>query len=522
MRVSLINLNLIGPDAIGQNLLQQLRFFQRSGDEARIYVPTPPEQIPDDVLPFVTVTDAETLRSGADAHFAASDLYVFHYGGWYDLLESLQTLARGAVILNYHNVTPPALWQGGEAVKTALAAGVDGVSRIAALADLIVTPSQFNAGELTQRYAIDADRIRVVPLPVALERFAQGAPDPALVQAYDLTGQRVTLYVGRMAGNKRVDLLIEAMPAVLAAVPNALLLLVGDDRSNPDFRAVVAACRERAAALGIGERVRFTGRVDDLPAHYRLAEVYATASLHEGFGVPLIEAMASGLPVVAANATAHPWVLGDAGLLTDPADPAALAAALIQLLTDDQRYGEQVRRGLARAAEFSVERFRVNWADAVAETLRWLPNRTFTRYTRPANGAKTAVQLRLAGLDKEAKVMPEQYVVRSGVPLVGPGLAWFRRNLTSHLREPYLDPMMRRQEKFNRRVVESLAALAGAQAEGAAAGEAERSRLAALEAQCGELAAQVARLQRELDQLRGMAPGPDAEPASAHPVEPSP
>jgi hypothetical protein len=164
-----------------------------------------------------------------------------------------------------------------------------------------------------------------------------------------------------------------------------------------------------------------------------------------------------------------------------------------------------VRRGLARAAEFSVDRYRVHWAGAVAETLRWLPNRTFTHKVRPASGAKTAAQLRLTGLDKEARVMPDQYVVRSGAPLIGPGLAWFRRNLTSHLREPYLDPMMRRQEKFNRRVVESLTALAAAQAGSEKPVDPAGARLVALEERCALLAAEVIRLQSELEALRHKA-----------------
>ena len=107
--------------------------------------------------------------------------------------------------------------------------------------------------------------------------------------------------------------------------------------------------------------------------YYRSASVYATASLHEGFGVPPVEAMACALPVVASRAAAHTTVIGDAGLLTEPGNAADLAANIVAVLTDEALRVDLVRRGLERAREFSLERYDSDWEKIVAEVTSGLP-----------------------------------------------------------------------------------------------------------------------------------------------------
>lgn len=463
MRVSLINLNLIGQDAIGQCLLHQRRFFLRRGDEVRIYVQHPPEGVPDEVRQEVRVVNPVDLIARHDDYFLTSDLYVYHYPGRYELLETMKGLDRGAVIFYYHNVTPPTLW-GASVGADDLARGQAGVSKLAPYADLVVTVSPFNAEELARDHGCAPESIHVLPLAVPLDAFHPGPADPALLRAYGLEGKRVILFVGRLAGNKRVDLLVEALAQVQRSVPNARLLVVGDDRSNPAFVEVAAGIRRRAAELGVADDVILAGRVDDLPSHYRLADVYASASLHEGFGVPLIEAMACGVPLVVSNATAHPWVAGDAALLCEPDSSDDLAAHLARLLTDDTLYSDLVQRGLARARDFSLEQFNAGWAKIVNEATAWLADRPYrtpasARRGQPRGGIDDQ-DLPLADeidlLAKTAGEVVQPYVVRSKLPVVGPLIAWTRRNLTSHLREPYLDPTLRRQENFNWLVVQTL------------------------------------------------------------------
>jgi len=485
-------MNLEGRDAIGQMILAQVRFFQRRGDTVQVYLVHPARHVPLAVKPLTHVVGLGDLGDPKNAHFAQSDLYIYHYPGRYALLDSIKALERGAVIFCYHNVTPPELW-GSSVDADVLRDSIRRVGAFAKYADWIVADSAFNADELVQNYGLDRERIRVIPPPVPVHQLGPGPKSAALLKRFNLTGQRVILFVGRMAGNKRIDLLVEALALVRRKVPAAVLMLVGDDRGNLAIEENVERARQRAAALGLADAVIFTGSVDDLTEYYHLADVYATASLHEGFGVPPIEAMACGVPVVASRATAHIEVIGDAGLLCEPGNPADMADKIVQVLTDDALCGELVRRGLARALEFSAESYDTGWSRIVSEAAAWLPNQPYPRL-RPvqvemaAAAAPTAVTAPggrpfLEDLDQAADVMLRGYTVRSGLPVVGPLIVWVRRNLTSHLREPYLDPTLERQVAFNRRLVETIEMLV--------------ARLAAVEKRQAELEARIAGSQKQ-------------------------
>jgi len=504
MRVSIVHVNLEGRDAIGQSILNQVRFFRRKGDEVRVFLVNPPQHVPLRVRTLSRVVSLDELIDRQATGFLDSDLYVYHYPGRYPLLESMKSLDRGAVIFYYHNVTPPELW-GSTFHVDVLRDSIAKAGVYAQYADLTVTDSEFNASQLVQDHGLDKDRIRVLPLAVTLEGFKPIPKPKGLLRHHGLTGKRVILFVGRMAGNKRIDLLVEALSLVREAVPNAVLLLVGDTSGNPAIEENVERVRQLASDLGVEEAVIFAGSVERVSDYYHLADVYATSSLHEGFGVPLIEAMASGVPVVASRATAHPEVVGEAGLLCDPDDAADLAAKVVQILTDDGLYGELVREGLARAQEYSLENYEAGWARIVAEATEWLPERPYPPVHRvpprtlkaepPPALAPVAEEGMVQGLQESADVMMRSYVVRSRLPLVGPLIEWVRRNLTSHLREPYLDPTLERQVGFNQRVVEAVrqfdARLAGIEAQ--VADQAQRQ--ARIEMQLKLLAAQMERLE---------------------------
>jgi glycosyltransferase involved in cell wall biosynthesis/GT2 family glycosyltransferase len=195
-----------------------------------------------------------------------------------------------------------------------------------------------------------------VPLGVDVDRFSPvGHPAPS--------GSLRLGYVGRLEDHKGVDVLVDAM----ATGPSWRLEIIGGGPAE-------TALRDRVERLGLGDRVRFTGHVgaDGLPAAYRSFDVLVvpsvdTDSWSEQFCRVAVEAMASGVPVVASRAGAIPEVVADAGLLVDQRDPAALAAALGSLADDADRWEELRRRGVARAAGFSWE--------AVADTYRSLYRR---------------------------------------------------------------------------------------------------------------------------------------------------
>jgi hypothetical protein len=325
--------------------------------------------------------------------------------------------------------------------------------------------SPFNKQDLIDLLNYDSDQIYVLPLAVGLEQFSPGEADRKLVRRFDLQDQNVLLFVGRMAGNKRIDLLIEALAQVREQVPNTKLLLVGDDRGNPAFPEVVATARARAAELNVEQDVIWTGRVDSVAPYFRLADVYVTASLHEGFGVPLIEAMATGLPVVASRSGAMPWVLNDAGLVCDPGDANDLTDKVLAVLTDDSLRQTLVARGFERVRAFSVEQYDAKLAEILDQVL---PDGSSDGEDAGAAREKRAhaeamivdmlsrgsVNTLVDEIWARSDVAMRDYVVRSAAPVVGPWIVWIRRNLTSHLREPYLDLIIEKQVSFNQRVAE--------------------------------------------------------------------
>jgi len=191
----------------------------------------------------------------------------------------------------------------------------------------------------------------VVIAPGVHPRFAapaEQATDAAALAALGLSDARFVLAVGRLRRKKNLLALLEAW--ALAAPAGRLLVLAGPDGD------AAAALRARAARADLAGRVRFTGHVTDatLAALYRAADLVACPSLFEGFGLPLLEAMACGAPVLAAPRAAAAEALGPA-LVARGADPSALADALAMLLADPAALAERARRGPPHAARFSAD-----------------------------------------------------------------------------------------------------------------------------------------------------------------------
>lgn len=463
MRVSLINLNLVAEDAIGQCIINQTHFFHCRGDAVRIYVLHPPRNVPADIADVARVVTLGDLISRQQEHFILSDLYIYHYPGRHALMESIRGIDRGVVIFYYHNVTPPNLW-GSDADREVLMRGIEGKALVH-YADLCITDSPFNKRDLAEETGYAPDRIYVLPLAVPLDQFTPAGKDPELVRRFNLEGQQVLSFVGRMAGNKRIDLLVEALARIKEKVPNTKLLLVGDDQGSPAYRQVVASARARAQELGIDKDVIWTGSQYPVPPYLRLADVYVTASLHEGFGVPLIEAMACGVPVVASRAGAMPWVVGEAGLLFEPGQSEDLAAQVQMVLQDASLRQTLVERGLERVQDFGLVQHEAGLAEIVDSAMIYaLPrvslepmtetqDQPAARQTQTAR-SETMLTLLATEIAGQSDIALRDYQVRSRAPLAGPLIVWARRNMTSHLREPYLDPMIEKQVDINRQVAE--------------------------------------------------------------------
>jgi len=216
----------------------------------------------------------------------------------------------------------------------------------------VIADSQSTARDLTREYGVPPDRIAVI-YPGRDETFAR-ADQPqqlAVRERYQLPRPFV-LYVGTIQPRKNLTRLLEAfarLPETLAGVD---MVLAGKTGWLAD------EIYRRARELRLEGRVRFLGYVPDtdLPALLSAAECFVMPSLYEGFGLPLLEAMACGTPVLCSNAGSLPEVAGDAALQFAPGDVEELASALARLLSDANLRRELVARGYRQCARFSWQR----------------------------------------------------------------------------------------------------------------------------------------------------------------------
>lgn len=220
--------------------------------------------------------------------------------------------------------------------------------------DRIVTLTERGTEEHLAHGIGRPEQFVTVPSGVPVEALVAAAPSRAEARARQGLPDEafVIVGVGRFVRVKGFDLLVAALPHVAAAVPGALLVLIGD---GPE-RAALAA---QAAALGVADRVRWRGPIDGEPAtlagHLAAADVCAAPSRNEGMGRSLVEAMALGVPVVAAAVGGIPAVLGeDAGRLVPPEDVGALATALVELAEDRALRAKYAEVGRRRAHRFST------------------------------------------------------------------------------------------------------------------------------------------------------------------------
>lgn len=226
-------------------------------------------------------------------------------------------------------------------------------------ASLLLTVSEYSKSRIAEFYGVDASRIRVVP-EAAHPIFRQIPRDAAMdgvLARYGLgPGERFVLYVGGMSPHKNLSALVEAFSRIveLPGESDVRLVLVGDYRGD-SFFSEYTDLKARIERLGLDRRVTFAGFVEDeeLVALYNAASVFVLPSLEEGFGLPVVEAMACGAPVVSSDRGSLPEVLGPAGRLFDPADVAALAAALSEVLRDPELRERMRAAGLVRAAALS-------------------------------------------------------------------------------------------------------------------------------------------------------------------------
>ncbi|WP_419917525.1 glycosyltransferase family 4 protein [Candidatus Poriferisocius sp.] len=250
------------------------------------------------------------------------------------------------IVLNYHNITPSSYF---EAWQPELAKSVErGRHQLGELASLTIrgiADSEFNARELRE---LGIDDVAVSPV---LWQLGKAEHPRRSKPPVDPDGGTI-LFVGRLAPNKCQHDLIAALAVLSRFRPRARLVLVGG-ASPPQYRQSLKTLAQR---LEVDDRVVFTGKVSDrgLLEWYQVSDVLACASEHEGFGVPLVEAMANGLPVVAYDAAAVAETLNNSGVVLKDKRPATIAVALDRVLSDESLRNSLCRLGISSARRFDL------------------------------------------------------------------------------------------------------------------------------------------------------------------------
>jgi glycosyltransferase involved in cell wall biosynthesis len=218
-------------------------------------------------------------------------------------------------------------------------------------ASLILTTSEHSAGAIRRRLGIDEERIRVVPGGIE-SRFLEHPGDDAIAAARERYGviPGSVLHVGSLQARKDLPTVVRAVSHLPESIVPRLVLA----GSGPEEESL----RSMARLLGVADRLHLAGFVDDndLPAVYRAAACVVLAGTGEGFGLPVLEAMAAGTPVLAARAGALPEVVGRAGRLFAAGDSAALAAELRDVLGSSDTAARMAAEGREHAAGYSWDR----------------------------------------------------------------------------------------------------------------------------------------------------------------------
>lgn len=233
-------------------------------------------------------------------------------------------------------------------------------------AQRIIAISNCARKDLMDVFGVDGSRVRIVHLGVEQPPAAAFAQDRlAAVRKRYALDRPYAFYPGTLSPRKNMVRVLEAFASVAGRIPHDLVVTAGKSWKDQEvFDAV--------ARLGLSSRFRRLGAVprEDLPALYRMADAMVFASLYEGFGLPILEAMACGCPVLASNASSMPEVAGEAALLVEPTDTGQIADGLVRILTDRDLASRLRERGAERAREFSWEKTARGVVEVLAEVGR--------------------------------------------------------------------------------------------------------------------------------------------------------
>ena len=358
VRIDQVIPSIVERDAVSHHTLEAQRVLHSMGFVSEIYACSMGPGLAGRVHPLSELPRYEPERQWvcyqASIGSPAADAVVSH---------------PGLKLVDYHNISPAELierWMPQLGAEVRL--GRRQLAELAPVVELGFADSEFNRGELAEA---GYRNTMVAPLMVDTANF-YSPPDPHVVrrlQAARAIGGHDWLFVGQMLPHKAHHDVIKALACSRRIFdPQARLHLVGRE----SCAAYADALRRFVSALGLTDAVEFVGSISpgELSAYYTSADVLVCCSDHEGFCVPLLEAMHHRLPVVAYGVAAVSETLLDAGIVLPDKSPVLVAAAVQRVLTDHDLRDSLVRAGLRRTRSFTVEGARRAFAEAVEQVLQ--------------------------------------------------------------------------------------------------------------------------------------------------------
>ncbi len=346
-------------DAIGNHTAAVRRELQAMGITSEVFAG---EVNPGAPCPARTIRDIDPARLAAEQ----PTVWLYHASTGSPVAEWFAALP-GPKAIDYHNISPAEIvgpWE--PAVGVELEHGRRQLADLADVTTWALADSGYNEGELR---GLGYRWTRVVPILVDTAHLADEGVDPGVLSRLEGRKQGTEwLFVSRLLPHKAQHDVIKAFAAYrLAYDRDAHLSLVGAIGSARYFEALADFVDD----LGLADAVELTGSVTpgELGARYRVADVYVSATEHEGFGVPLLEAMAHDVPVVAYASSAVPETAGGAALLVDDKAPTTLAAAVHRVVADPALRDFLIAAGRQRLVDVGLAASTRRLRDAVGEML---------------------------------------------------------------------------------------------------------------------------------------------------------
>jgi glycosyltransferase involved in cell wall biosynthesis len=360
-RVALLVPCLTNADAVSNDVLGMYRTLEARGHEVCIFaffwnMPGPK------VRPFTKIERYLDHRSS---------LLIYHHSTGWGEAEQIVSQARCRRIVKYHNVTPPEFFEGIH--PDYVNACREGRRQLVEFArvgcDLYLFDSKYNMRELVFE-GVDEGQSAVVPPFHTIDGLIELDADLGILDMYR-DGRTNVLSVARLAPNKGHAALIDAFAVYHHHYdPSSRLLIVGKEDERLSIYA--DSLRMRVEDLDLQDAVVFCGEVSDsaLKSYYLVADVFVMTSEHEGFCVPVVEAMAMSVPVVAYGSSAVPGTVGKAGIVWDELDADLLAGTIHRVVTDDEARTALGRMGRRRyESRFSGEKIESRFVKALGQLI---------------------------------------------------------------------------------------------------------------------------------------------------------